>query len=114
MCLMRLAGNYKGWPKHLYKLSQYYSVTEQQRKMNNKFFIPIAPSTSTGGRAVAESTPYQPPDFWPTVNILRETMYRFLSLTPERYDLPRRGENRDLDKCLAAFIERHLGPKVSF
>lgn len=41
-------------------------------------------------------------------------MYRFLSLTPERYDLPRRGENRDLDKRLAAFIERHLGPKVSF
>ncbi len=80
----------------------------------NKFFIPIAPSTSTAGRAVAESTPYQPPDFWPTVNILRETMYRFLSLTPERYYLPRRGVNRDLDKRLAAFIERHLGPKVSF
>lgn len=36
MCLMRLAGNYKGWPKHLYKLSQYYSVTEQQRKTKNE------------------------------------------------------------------------------
>ncbi|KAL9977869.1 hypothetical protein ACROYT_G015323 [Oculina patagonica] len=34
--------------------------------MNYKFFIPIAPSTSTAGRVVAESTPYQPPDFWPT------------------------------------------------
>ena len=94
-------------------LNFMWKSCSEKRKMDHSL-TPIAPSTSTAGRVAVESKPYQPSDFWETVKILRQTMYRILSWSPELHDLPRRGGNRELDKRVQLFIDRHYGKKVSF
>ena len=73
------------------------------------YYVPILPSTGPGSSV--ESVPYQTPEFWPLVNVLREVMYRYKSQNPENYDLPRRGIDKMLDKQVDLFIERKWGNK---
>ena len=78
----------------------------------NLFYVPILPSTSsTATNAVATSLPYNAPEFWPLVNVLREAMYRIKSQNPESYDLPQRGEDKKVDVQIKSFIERRWGNK---
>ena len=73
------------------------------------FYVPIIPSTGQGSNV--ESIPYQAPEFWPVVNVLREVMYRFKSQTPRNNDLPRLGIDKQLDKQINLYIERKWGNK---
>lgn len=76
------------------------------------FYVPVFPSTDGAGPAnAAENAPYQPPEFWPLVNVLREVMYRMISRIPENCDLPKVGEDKDLDKQVRLYIERKWGNK---
>ena len=76
------------------------------------FYVPILPSAGPGNRAGGvESVPYQAPEFWPLVNILREVMYRNLSRNPKNFDLPRIGVDKKLDRQVNLFIEMKFGNK---
>ena len=76
------------------------------------FYVPILPSAGPGDRTGdVESVPYQAPEFWPLVNVLREVMYRYLSRNPENCDLPRPGINKKLDNQVNLFIEMKFGNK---
>ena len=72
------------------------------------FYVPILPGNRTG---YVESVPYQAPEFWPLVNVLREVMYRYLSRNPDSCDLPRPGIDKKLDKQVNLFIEMKFGNK---
>ena len=73
------------------------------------FYVPILPST--GPPTPVQSVPYQAPDFWPLVNVLREVMYRFKSREPTSYDLPQLGKDKPLDRQVNLFIESKWGNK---
>ena len=76
------------------------------------FYVPILLSVGPGNRVGdVESVPYQAPEFWPLVNVLREVMYRYLSRNPQNCDLPRPGINKKLDNQVNLFIEMKFGNK---
>ena len=76
------------------------------------FYVPILPSAGPGNLAGhVESVPYQAPEFWPLVNILREVMYRHLSRNPENCDLPRLGIDKKLDKQVNLYSDMKFGNK---
>jgi len=76
------------------------------------FYVPLLLSTGPGDRAVdVQSVPYQTPEFWPLVNVLREVMYRYKSRNPDNYDLPRPGHDKKLDQPVNLFIEMKFGNK---
>ena len=80
---------------------------------NKSFFIPVFPKSETAGPSNAtENIDYQPPDFWPLVNVLREITYRAKGpQNPENYDLPKIGEDNTLDKKVKLYIEMKWGTK---
>ena len=74
------------------------------------YYVPILPSAGTA--TSSESLPpYQVPEFWPLVNVLRDVMYKFKSRFPENYDLPQVGKDKALDKRVELFIRRKWGNK---
>ncbi|PFX11608.1 Sentrin-specific protease 1 [Stylophora pistillata] len=75
-----------------------------------RFYLPILPFS--GIETASQSLPpYQVPEFWPLVCVLREVMYRFKSRLPENYDLPQVGKDRALDKQMELFIKTKWGDK---
>ena len=74
------------------------------------FYVPILPSMGTTTPS-KHLPPYQAPEFWLLVNVLRKVMYRFKSCFPENYDLPQVGKDKALDKRVALFNKRKPGDK---
>lgn len=79
---------------------------------NTSLHVPVFPSTdSTGPANAAKNAPYQPPEFWPLVHVLREIMYQMKWQKPNNCDLLKVGEDKDLDKQARLYIERKWGNK---